>query len=292
MAPVRHHCPIGGAVETRLVGADTEVMIAQDRPTVLIGERINPGGWKRLAQALAEEDLGLLEEEAQAQAREGADVIDVHVGGVGIDEKLILPRAVRLAAETTGLPISIDTADAEALELALRVCPGKPLVNSVSGEESSLQRVLPLVKGHGAAVIGLVMDEGGIPKTPEGRLRIAEKILAAAAKAGISPEDVIIDPLALTVGADQRAALTTLEAIRLIAKELGVNMTLGGSNVSFGLPNRGDVNEIFLSLAIGEGVTCPIVNPKTARRAALIADLLLGRDEFAMRYIAYCRQRG
>jgi 5-methyltetrahydrofolate--homocysteine methyltransferase len=279
-------------VETRLTGVEKEVVIAPDRPTVLIGERINPSGRKRLAEALKAGDLGLVEQEARAQAEEGADVIDVNVGVVGLDEEAILPRAVQLAVEATGLPISIDTANAPALAAALRVCLGKPLVNSVNGEENSLQEVLPLVKEHGAAVIGLVMDEEGVAKTPERRLEIAEKIVGRAAKQGIPQEDVIIDPLALSVGADQQAALITLETIRLIARELGVNMTLGGSNASFGLPVREAVSDIFLALAIAAGVTCPIVNPSMARRAILIADLLLGRDEFAMRYIAYCRQAG
>lgn len=209
-----------------------------------------------------------------------------------LDEKTVLPEAVRLAAEATGLPISIDTANAEALQAALEVCPGKPLVNSVNGEESSLQELLPLVKEHCPAVIGLAMDEEGMPETPEGRLRIAEEILAQAGNHGISQENVIMDRLALTVGADQQAALTTLETIRLIAKELAVNMTLVGSNVSFGLPDRESVNDIFLALAIAAGVSCSIVNPKTARRTILITDLLLGRDEFALRYIAYSRQVG
>lgn len=279
-------------METKLAGLEREVIIAPDRPTVLIGERINPAGRKRLIQTLARGDLALLEREARAQAAEGADVIDVHVGAPGIDESAILPLAVQLAAEATGLPISIDTVDADVLEAALKVCPGRPLVNSVNGEERALQRVLPLVKEHGAAVIGLAMDEEGIPKEPEQRLRVADKILARAVKGGIPQEDVIIDPLALSVGADQQAALVTLQSIRLIARELGVNMTLGASGVSFGLPQREAVNDIFIALAIAAGVTCPIANPRSARRAILITDLLLGRDEFALRYIAYCRQAG
>ena len=279
-------------METRLIGVEVEVIVAPDRPTVLIGERINPSGRKPLADALKAGNLGLVEQEARAQAAEGADVIDVNVGVVGLDEETILPQAVQVAVEATGLPISIDTSNAAALGTALKACPGKPLVNSVNGEEDSLQRVLPLVKEHGAAVIGLVMDEEGVPKTPERRLEVAEKIVASAVQQGIARGDVILDPLALSVGADQQAVLTTLETIRLIAKELGVNITLGGSNVSFGLPHRRAVNDIFLALAIAAGVTCPIVNPKTARRAILITDLLLGRDEFATRYIAYCRQAG
>jgi 5-methyltetrahydrofolate--homocysteine methyltransferase len=279
-------------VETTLRGLEGEVMVASDRPTVLIGERINPVGRRGLARALEEGDLSLLEAEAREQAREGADVIDVHVGGANVDEESLLSTAVQLAAGVTGLPICIDTSSADALEAALRACPGKPLVNSVSGETKALEKTLPLVKEYGAALIGLTMDEGGIPNTPVERLGIAERILAQAVKHGIPEEDVIIDPLALSVGADQGAAVVTLESIRLISSSLGVNMTLGASNVSFGLPERHGVNDIFLALAIAAGVTCPLADPKRARRVILVTDLLLGRDEFATRYISYCRQHG
>jgi len=241
---------------------------------------------------LTEGDLGLLAAEAREQAREGADVIDVHVGGVDVDEESLLPTAVQLAASVTGLPICLDTSDADALEAALEVCPGKPLVNSVGGERKALEKILPLVKDHGAALIGLTMDEGGIPDTPEERLSIAERILAEAVNLGIPEQDVVIDPLALSVGADQGAAAVTLESIRLIATSLGVNMTLGAKNVYFGLPERQGVNDIFLALAIAAGVTCPLADPKRARRVIVVTDLLLGRDEFATRYISYCRQQG
>ena len=279
-------------MQTTLIGLEREVIAASDRPTVLIGDRINPVGRRGLARSLAEGDLGLLEAEAKEQLRQGADVIDVHVGGVDLDEESLLPIAVQLVASVTGLPICIDTGDVDALAAALRSCPGKPLVNSVSGERKSLEKILPLVKEHGAAVIGLTMDEGGIPNTPGERLCIAERILAQAVKLGIPQENVIIDPLALSVGADQGAASVTLESIRLIATSLGVNMTLGASNVSFGLPHRHGVNDIFLALAIAAGVTCPLADPKRARRVVLVTDLLLGRDEFATRYISYCRQQG
>jgi 5-methyltetrahydrofolate--homocysteine methyltransferase len=277
-------------VETRLIGLEREVVVAPHRPTVLIGERINPVGRRGLARALREGDLAPLEAEAKAQAREGADVIDVHVGGADIDEVSLLPAAVQLAANVTGLPVSIDTSDLNALGAALKVCPGKPLVNSVTGDASLLEKTLPLVKEHGAAIVGLTMDEGGVPKAPHERLAIAERILSQAVKRGIAEEDVIIDPLALSVGADQEAAVVTLDSIKLIASSLGVNMTLGASNVSFGLPERHDVNDVFLSLAIAAGVTCSLADPKRARRVVLITDLLLGRDEFATRYISYCRQ--
>jgi 5-methyltetrahydrofolate--homocysteine methyltransferase len=276
-------------VETVLAGRDKKVVISRNRPTILIGERINPAGRKRLAQAMRTGDLGLVRQEACAQADEGADVIDVNVGLTDIDETALLPQAVRAVSEATGLPVCIDTSNSEALEAALAQCGGKPLVNSVTGEQHSLQRILPIVQQHGAAVIALASDEQGIPQDAGRRLRIAEKILVQAAKHGVSEEDVIIDPLALSAGADQQAAVATLETIRLVAKELGVNVTLGGSNVSFGLPDRENVNGVFLALAIAAGVTCPIVNPRAARKVALIADLLLGRDEFAMRYIGFSR---
>lgn len=278
-------------METLLEGVQRTVTIAPSLPTVLIGERINPTGRKKLAESLRAGDLGIVEREALAQATEGAGIIDVNVGLTDVDEASLLPGAVRVASTATGLPICIDSANAAALEAALKICPGKALVNSVSGEEKSLRAILPIAQQHGAAVIGVTIDEKGIPKAPYQRLRIAERIVARASQVGIAEQDVIIDPLALSVGADQQAAATTLDTIRLITLELGVNLTLGGSNVSFGLPDREDISGIFLALAIAAGVTCPIVNPRTARRAILIADLLLGRDEYAMRYLSYVRTR-
>jgi 5-methyltetrahydrofolate--homocysteine methyltransferase len=277
-------------VETVLAGRGKKVVISRNGPTILIGERINPAGRKRLAQVMRTGDLDLLRQEACAQADEGAQVIDVNVGLTDIDETALLPQAVRVVSEATGLPVCIDTSSVEALEAALAECGGKPLVNSVTGEQHSLARILPIARQHGAAVIALASDEQGIPEDAGTRVRIAEKILVQAVKHGLPEEDVIIDPLALSAGADQRASVTTLETIHLLAKELGVNITLGGSNVSFGLPDRRSVNEVFLAIAIAAGVTCPIVNPRSARKVALIADLLLGRDEFAMRYIAFSRQ--
>jgi 5-methyltetrahydrofolate--homocysteine methyltransferase len=278
-------------VETVLEGSERQVIIAPNRSTVLIGERINPTGRGRLAASLRAGSFDVVEKEALAQASEGAEVIDVNVGLTDVHEPSLLPEAVRVAAQATGLPICIDTSDPRALKAALEVCPGKALVNSVSGEEKSLRAVLPLVQEYGAAVIGLTMDEKGIPQEPHKRLRIAERIVDRAAQLGIGEQDVVIDPLALTVGADQQAAVTTLESARLIAQELGVNMTLGGSNVSFGLPDRQSVSGAFLALAIAAGVTCPVVNPRSARKDTLVADLLLGKDEYAMRYISYVRAR-
>jgi len=272
------------------------VIISDARPTVIIGERINPTGKRKLATALLSGDLELVRREALAQVEAGADVLDVNVGAAGVNEVEVLPRVVSLVMETVDVPICLDSADAEALAAALAVhrelAPdGKPLINSVNGEEASLARVLPLVAEAGAAVIGLCMDDQGIPKTPERRLAVARKIIERAEAMGIPREDVIIDCLALTVGADSKAGWTALQAIRLVREELGANMTLGASNISFGLPGRETINGAFIAMAIAAGVNCPIVDAAKMRPYILAADLILGRDEFAMRYIRAFRQR-
>jgi 5-methyltetrahydrofolate--homocysteine methyltransferase len=271
-------------METKLKGTGKPVIIADGRPTVVLGERINPTGKKKLAAALLAGDLEVVRQEALAQ------------GAAGVDEVSLLPRAVRLAMETVSVPIVIDTPNGEALAAALAAHKelnpeGKPLVNSVNGEEACLGRVLPLVAKYGTAVIGLCMDEQGIPATPEGRLAVAAKILGRAEAMGIGREDVLIDCLALTVGADSEAARKTLEAIRLVKAELGVNTALGASNVSFGLPEREVLNGAFLAMAIAAGLNCAIVDAAKVRPFILAADLVLGHDQYAMRYIRAFRQR-
>ena len=283
-------------METILKSRQKTVTISPQTPTVLIGERINPTGKKRLAAALAAGDLDIVRQEALAQVEAGADVLDVNVGAAGVDEVTLLPKAVRLVMETVEAPVCIDSANPEALRAALvtyrQLAPeGKPLINSVNGEEARLKGVLPLVAEYGTAVIGLAMDDDGIPPTPDKRLAVARKIVERASALGIPHEDVLIDCLALTVGADSRAALVTLEAIRLVRQELGVNMTLGASNVSFGLPDREVINWALLAMAIQHGVNCPIVDVARVRPAILAADLLLGRDDYAQRYVKAYRQR-
>lgn len=284
-------------METILKSARKTVSISPEKPTVIIGERINPTGKKRLAAALGEGNLDLVRKEAEAQVEAGADVLDVNVGATGVDEVALLPKAVHMVMETVKVPVCIDSANTEALRAALtmhrELAPGgKPLVNSVNGEETSLERVLPLVAEYNTAVIGLTMDEDGIPPTPEKRLAVARKIIERAEALGIPHEDVVIDCLALTVGADSQAGQITLEAIRMVREELGVNMALGASNVSFGLPEREVVNWAFLTMAIQNGVNCPIVDAAKVRQAILATDLLLGRDEYAIRYIkAYKKRR-
>ncbi len=268
-----------------------EVIISPEHPTVIIGERINPTGKKLLAQALANKDMARIQKIALQQVAEGADVLDVNVGAAGVDEVELLPMAVRAVMDVVKVPICVDSANAEALRAALRVVEGKALINSVNGEEKSMARVLPLVKEFGTAVIGLCMDDAGIPATVEGRLAVARKIVDRAGAMGIPPEDIIIDCLAMSVCTEATAGGITLSAIRTVRERLGVNMTLGASNVSFGLPEREAINEVFLSMAIQNGVNAPIVNPSPARRGILISDLVMGRDEYAMRYVGYIRSQ-
>jgi 5-methyltetrahydrofolate--homocysteine methyltransferase len=283
-------------METVLKGSGKKVVIGEGRPTAILGERINPTGKKKLAAALVAGDLEVVRQEALAQVAAGADILDVNVGAAGVNEQELLPRAVRLVLETVGTPIAIDTADREALAAALAmhrdVNPdGRPLINSVNGEEASLARVLPLVADYGTAVIGLCMDDEGIPDTPEKRLAVADKIVERAARLGIGKENILIDCLALTVGADSRAGWITLETIRLVREKLGVNLALGASNVSFGLPDREIINGAFLAMAIDRGLNCPIVDAAKVRPYIVAADLALGRDEYAVRFLKSYRQR-
>ena len=282
-------------METILKGTGRKVVIGDGRPTVVIGERINPTGKEKLAAALVAGDLEVVRREALAQVEAGADVLDVNVGAAGVDEADLLPKAVEMVMETVDVPVCIDTADGEVLAAALAMHKalnpdGKPLVNSVNGEEASLARVLPLVAEYGAAVIGLCMDDDGIPETPERRLEVAKTIVERAKGHGISQDDILIDGLALAVGTDPKAGWTTLEAIRMVKEELGVNTALGASNVSFGLPDRETLNGAFVAMAILRGLNVAIVDAARVRHYILAADLALGRDEYAVRYIRAFRK--
>jgi len=278
-------------METRVSSATREVLITDEGPTVLIGERINPSGKKKLAEALNIGDFDAVCKEAIAQMEAGADILDVNVVSPGIDEIAMLPKVVEKVMASVDAPLCIDITNPGALKEALKVYKGKPIVNSVTGEENSLNEILPLVKEYGASVIGLTIDEEGIPKESDRRVAIAHKIIKRAESLGIPPEDVIIDCLALTLGADSNAALVTLEAIRKVKEQLGANQTLGASNISFGLPDRNLVNHTFLAMAISSGVTCPTVDVAKVRPAVLSTDLILGRDRFAQRYMTGFRQR-
>ena len=276
-------------MHTTLKGRAKEVTIGIDRPFVMIGEKINPTGRKKLAAALAEGNLDYARQLAESQVAWGAEVLDINVGVPGLDEVAIIKSLMAMVASAVDVPFCLDSANPDVLAAGLAAAPGKPLVNSVSGEEKKLETILPLVKERGAAVIGLTMDDNGIPKTPEERLAVAEKILERAARLGIPAEDVIIDPLVLTVGSDSKAALVTLQTVELLRKEFGVNINLGASNVSFGLPDRPTINSAFLTLAIQLGATCSITDPARLGQTVKAADLLLGRDENSLRYLKYFR---
>jgi len=276
-------------MQTVLKGTTREVILDTEGQAVIVGERINPTGRKKLAAALQAGDMALVLESAAAQVAAGAEVLDINVGVPGLDDVAMLAKVVAVVAEAMGVPICIDTPNPAALAAALKVVPGKPLVNSVNGEEASLRSVLPLVKDRGAAVIGLTMDDNGIPMDAESRVKVAGKILERAAKLGIPAADVIIDPLVLTVGADSHAGVVTLATIERVRKEFGVSINLGASNISFGLPDRHTINQAFLALAVGRGANCLITDPGKLAGIIRATDLLLGRDEYAARYIAYFR---
>jgi 5-methyltetrahydrofolate--homocysteine methyltransferase len=277
-------------METLLSSEMKTVTIDIDGPFTIIGEKINPTGRKKLAAQLKERNFDYVRGLALKQVEAGADILDVNVGVPGEDEVVLLPEVCKVVMEATDVPLCIDSANTEALAAALAVVPGKPLVNSVNGEEASLEAVLPVVKEFGAVVIGLTMDDDGIPSDPEVRLSIAEKILERAAKIGIPAEDVVIDPLVLTVGADSMAGSVTLQTIERVREALGVNINLGASNVSFGLPERHTINQVFLSLAIAAGATCAITDPMKLSMTIRAVDLLRGRDDYAGRYIKHYRK--
>ena|SRR5438093_1974224 len=278
-------------METRLSSRSREVVIAIDRPFVIIGERINPTGRKVLAAEMKDGVMDRVRADARAQADAGAHMLDVNAGIPAVDEPALLVAAIKAVTEVSDAPICIDSSIIEALEAGLSAYEGKALVNSVTAEEDRMERILPLVKKHGAAVIGMANDENGISMVPEERLALARRIVERAAEHGIPRQDVIIDPIAMTVAADPTCGVITLETMRLIRDELGNNMICGASNVSFGLPDRPTVNAAFLPLAMHAGLTCAITNPlePQVRRAILAGDLLLGHDEYAMRWISSFR---
>ena len=278
-------------MKTSLSSDKKEVIIGDDQPTMLVGERINPTGKKKISEALLAGNLAIVQREAIAQVEAGADIIDINVGMLNVDEVSLLPEAVQAVMETVDVPLCLDSAKPEALEAALKVYKGKPLINSVTGERSSLVRVLPLVREYGAAVIGLVQDDEGIPADSDRRLGIAHKILAGAQKVGIPREDIIIDCLAFAVGADTGAGLVTIETVKRVKEELGLNVILGASNISFGMPERDLLNNAFISIAVAAGVSCLIVDVAKVRRTVLAADLVLNHDRYARRYIEDFRKR-
>lgn len=274
-------------MQTKLTGTNKEVVIDTAGPVVIIGECINPTRRKKLIVSLQENNFDSVMELAGSQIKAGADILDVNVGYPGIDEVIILPEAVRRIQEKFDIPLCLDSPNPQAIKAALKVASGKCLINSVNGEEKSMKALLHLAVEYGAAIIAMAMDEEGITNDPEKRLAVAEKILVQAIKEGLEEEDVIIDPLAMAVSADPNACRVTLDTMQLIHRKLGLNITMGASNISFGLPNREMLNAAFMSLAIFNGLTCPIANPEKVTASVRATDLILGRDAYALRFIEF-----
>ena len=268
-------------METIITSATKDVRIGPERPFVIIGERINPTGRKKLAAEMAAWDFERVKADALAQVEAGAHILDVNAGIPLADEPAILAEAIRIVQSLVDAPLSIDSSVVAALEAGLAAYQGKPLVNSVTGEDERLETVLPLVKQYNAAVIGITNDETGISEDADERFAIAKKIVERAESYGIPREDIIIDPLAMPVGAVRYAGRTLFSIVRRVRDELGVNTVCGASNISFGLPDRGTLNHTFLAMAISAGMTCAITNPleEEVRKTVLAADVLMGFDE-------------
>ena len=281
-------------MHTIVSSANQTLTIGSDQPFCIIGERINPTGRKAFQEQLRAGDLSAVEKDVADQVAGGAMMLDVNMGAPLVDEAALLADAVRLVQSLTDMPLCIDSSVVEALEAGLAAYEGKALVNSVTAEDERMELILPLVKKYGAAVIALPNDDKEIPEDPKRRFELTQYIVeTATSKYGIPIEDIVIDPLAMPIGADSQMVVRTLETIQLIADKIGVNMTLGASNVSFGMPDRHTLNSVFLPMAMGAGLTSAIMDARTPQivTAVKAADLMLGNDEWGMNWISAHRAR-
>ena len=278
-------------MHTVVQSASKTVTIGHDQPFCIIGERINPTGRKKFQELLRAGDLSTIAIDVESQIKGGADMLDVNMGVPLTDEPALLSKAIKMIQGITDIPICIDSSVIEALQAGLEAYEGKALVNSMTGEDDRMELILPLIKKHNAAIIALPNDEIGIPATAAERIVITEKIIRAVEKHGISLDNLVIDPLAMTVGADPEAVKITLETIHLIREKFGLNMTLGASNISFGLPNRHALNAAFLPAAMSHGLTCAVMDARTPaiNEAVRAADLLLGMDQWGGNWISRFR---
>ncbi len=280
-APKRNESEMPHAsTDTVLSSATKEVIIGFERPFVMIGERINPTGRKLLAEEMKAGNFSRVEADALAQVAAGAQMLDVNAGIPLADEPALLARAIQLVQAITDVPLSIDSSIIAALEAGLAVYQGKPLVNSVTGEDESMERVLPLIKKYGAAVVAISNDETGISMDPDVRFEVARRIVNRAADHGIAPNDIVVDPLVMPIGALADAGQQVFKLVRRLREELKVNTTCGASNVSFGLPNRNAISGTFLAMAMSHGMTSAIMNPlhPEVKLAIQAADVLCGHD--------------
>ena len=281
-------------MHTVVSSATRTVTIGHDQPFCIIGERINPTGRKKFQEELRAGDLSAVEADVLSQVAGGATMLDINMGAPLVDEADMLAKSVILAQSLTDLPLCIDSSVVEALEAGLSVYQGKALVNSITAEDERMEQVLPLVKRYGAAVVALPNDEEEIPDDPHARLELVRKIVRVATEEyGIAMEDIVIDPLAMPIGADSTLVFKTLETIRLIRDEFGLNMTLGASNVSFGMPDRHTIGSVFLPMAMTVGLTSAIMDCRTEQmvRSVRAGDLMLGNDEWGANWIAAHRAR-
>jgi 5-methyltetrahydrofolate--homocysteine methyltransferase len=281
-------------MHTVVRSATKQVTIGHDQPFCIIGERINPTGRKKFQEELRAGDLSSVELDVHAQVAGGATMLDVNMGAPLVDEADLLAKSVILIQSLTDLPLCIDSSVVEALEAGLSVYQGKALVNSITAEDERMEQILPLVKKYGAAIIALPNDEDEIPDDPRKRLDLVRKIVTVATtEYGIPIEDLVIDPLAMPVGADSSLVWKTLETIRLIREEFDLNMTLGASNVSFGMPDRHTIGGVFLPMAMTVGLTSAIMDCRTESivRAVRAGDLMMGNDEWGASWIAAHRAR-
>lgn len=281
-------------MHTTVSSTDKTLTIGSDQPFCIIGERINPTGRKAFQEQLRAGDLSAVEKDVADQIAGGAMMLDVNMGAPLVDEAALLAEAVRLIQRLTDVPLCIDSSIVEALEAGLAAYEGKALVNSVTAEDERMEMILPLVKQYGAAVIALPNDDKEIPEDPQRRFELTEYIVEKATGTyGIPIEDIVIDPLAMPIGADSQMVVRTLETIHLIADRIGVNMTLGASNVSFGMPDRHTLNSVFLPMAMGAGLTSAIMDARTPSivTAVKAGDLMLGNDEWGMAWISAHRAR-
>ncbi|MCH1404803.1 MAG: dihydropteroate synthase, partial [Candidatus Nanopelagicales bacterium] len=281
-------------MHTIVSSGDKTLTIGSDQPFCIIGERINPTGRKAFQEQLRAGDLSAVEKDVADQIAGGAMMLDVNMGAPLVDEAALLAESVRLIQRLTDVPLCIDSSIVEALEAGLAAYEGKALVNSVTAEDERMEMILPLVKKYGAAVIALPNDDKEIPEDPQRRFELTEYVVdKATGTYGIPIEDIVIDPLAMPIGADSQMVVRTLETIHLIADRIGVNMTLGASNVSFGMPDRHTLNSVFLPLAMGAGLTSAIMDARTPSivTAVKAGDLMLGNDEWGMAWISAHRAR-